>query len=286
VWSFAAIFAVVTAGCASGRQDDQRLAPASRSLRASPDAGGGQSIARARGRSAGCGKAASGKDAFEQRTAQLRTGMRTYHVRVPSTYDAGRAYPLVFRWHGWGGTGLSEGLDIEVAAKEEAIIVAPDGRDRGWRFSSGTEDLALFDAMYESLTGSYCVDLGRVFSYGFSAGGSVTYALACLRAEQLRGVAVIAAFNVPIPCNAPIAAWLQHDRDDDAVALSHGEAARDRLLARNQCSERTAAAGNCKRYLGCMDGFPVVWCETRGLGHNIAGDTAPAQVWRFFSELR
>jgi polyhydroxybutyrate depolymerase len=212
---------------------------------------------------------------------------RTYHVRVPVSYRADRAYPLVFRWHGRGGTGLSEGLAIESAAGDDAIIVAPDGRDGSWGLKSGPEDLALFDAIYEALTRTYCIDLGRVFSYGFSAGGTITLALSALRAERLRGVAAIASFDVPIPSQAPIAAWLLHDRDDEAVSLKHGETARDRMRKRNRCSSGMSPTGDgCIRYLHCAEGFPVVWCETQGLGHNIAGETAPAQVWRFFSELR
>jgi polyhydroxybutyrate depolymerase len=242
---------------------------------------------RARGRSAGCGHGAAGSGAFERNEARLASNTRTYHVHVPASYRAERAYPLVFRWHGWGGTGLSEGLDIEAAAGDDAIIAAPDGRNKGWSFQSGPEDLALFDAMYEALTRAYCIDLGRVFSYGFSAGGSVTLALGALRAERLRGVAVIAAFDVPLPAGAPIAAWLLYDRDDEAVPFRHGEAIRDRMRKRNHCSSGMASTGDgCIRYLHCAEGFPVVWCETQGLGHNIAGETAPAQVWRFFSQLR
>ncbi len=59
------------------------------------------------------------------------------------------------------------------------------------------------------------------------------------------------------------------------------------MIGRNHCSMRTSATTDgCLRYEGCDEGFPVVWCETMGLGHEIAGDEAPEQVWRFFSGLR
>jgi polyhydroxybutyrate depolymerase len=272
--------ACASPGCGSCAREHPAVSPA-------PSQEDARTTERAHGRSAGCGSSATGSGAFEPHDVRLALKARTYHVRVPSSYRPERAYPLVFRWHGWGGTGLSEGLAIESAAGDEAIIAAADGRDRGWTFQSGPEDLALFDAMYEALTRSYCIDLGRVFAYGFSAGGSVTLALSALRAERLRGVAVIAAFDVPLPSDTPIAAWLLHDRNDGAVAIEHGEAARDRMRKRNRCSRgMSSIGGGCIRYLHCADGYPVVWCETQGLGHNIAGDTAPAQVWRFFSELR
>ena len=57
------------------------------------------------------------------------------------------------------------------------------------------------------------------------------------------------------------------------VPLRHGEATRERMRKRNHCASETASTGDgCIRYLHCAEGFPVVWCETQGLGHNIAGE--------------
>jgi hypothetical protein len=47
----------------------------------------------------------------------------------------------------------------------------------------------------------------------------------------------------------------------------------------------TRMEGDCVRYTACSSGEPVVWCETHGLGHNIAGDRAPDLAWRFFNGL-
>jgi polyhydroxybutyrate depolymerase len=270
-----------TTGCQSCRRER-----VGQPAQAKPDARATSALDRAQGRSRGCGKAATGSGSFEPHTLEIQDSERRYHVRVPATYDGARAYPLVFRWHGTGGTGLSHGLDIESAAHDEAIVAAPDGRDGSFTWASGPEDLSLFDAAYAAITDAYCVDLGRVFAYGFSAGGGVTNALGCIRADKLRGVAVIAGFDVALPCDSPVAAWFLYDHDDDRVSIKQGEAARDRVLARNGCSDRTEPLGDgCLRYQGCLTGFPVVWCATRGHGHDIAGDTAPARVWSFFSQL-
>jgi len=270
------------AGCSACRRDERATARVDE-VRVEPTKPASEPL---RGRSLGCGKVARGTGEFEAHSLQIDDSTRHYHVRLPASYDPARAYPLVFRFHGTGGTGLSHGLDIEAVAPEDAIVAAIDGRDGTWTWASGPEDLRLFDAAYAAISDGYCIDLGRVFAYGFSAGGGVTNALGCVRAARLRGIAVVAGFDVKLPCELPVAAWFLHDRDDDRVSIAQGEAARARMRERNGCTEQAVERGEgCRSYEGCRSGYPVVWCETRGHGHDIAGDTAPARVWSFFSAL-
>ena len=244
-------------------------------------------VATRKGRSAGCGRGARGSDTFDNRTLRVGDRDRTYHVRVPSSYDPQRAYPLVFRWHGRGGNGLSGGLDIERAAGSAAIVVAADGIDNSWSYGTTANDLQLFDGMLGALSEQYCIDLARVFAYGFSAGGGMTNLLGCERADKLRATAAIASFDrADARCDgAPLAAWFRHDRTDSASPISGGRSARDRVARRAGCSRDTTMVNGCMQYVGCRPGYPVVWCETNGLGHDIAGDSAPASVWQFFSTL-
>ena len=238
-------------------------------------------------RSAGCGRSAQGSDSFDNRTQRIGDRDRSYHVRVPSSYDPQRAYPLVFRWHGRGGNGLSGGLDIERAAGSGAIVVAADGVDNSWSFGTTANDLQLFDSMLSAMSEQYCIDLGRVFAYGFSAGGGMTNLLGCERADKLRATASIASFDrADARCESvPLAAWFRHDQSDPASPYAGGRSARDRLVRRNGCSRETTMVNGCAQYVGCRPGHPVVWCETNGRGHDIAGDSAPAAVWQFFSTL-
>lgn len=240
--------------------------------------------AEAARRSAGCSVEAHGSGRFETQSLKVDDLARTYHVLVPASYDRERAYPLLFRWHGSGGDGLSGGLDIETSSREDALIVAADGLQRTWSEANRERDLALFDALLAELGGRYCIDLSRVFSYGFSAGGSMTNELACARGDVLRGSAAIASGPARSRCRGTTAAWFLHDANDDVVPMSLGEAARDRALAQNGCSAQAVSVGEgCAEYRGCRD--PVVFCQTRGFGHDIRGDYAPSRVWRFFSAL-
>src|SRR6185503_9684961 len=78
------------------------------------------------------------------------------------------------------------------------------------------------------------------------------------------------------PCNGPVAALWIHDVQDGAVPLGMAYAARDRVLKMNGCADSPTApwhheiAGleTCERYTACPAAYPVVFCQTAGLGHS------------------
>lgn len=236
-------------------------------------------------RSPGCDGAAAAGGSFRREELRVAELTRSYHVRLPDGYQPARAYPLVFRFHGHSGDGMSGGLNIERPAGEQAIVVGPDGLDTNWSRASEPNDLAFFDAMYETVSRRYCVDLARVYSYGFSAGGGMSSLLACLRADKLRAIAVIAGVERgSAKCGQAVSAWLSHDSNDPTVPLSEGTSVRERLRKQNSCSTRTKLTEpGCVRYEGCKQ--PLVWCETHGRGHDIDGEQAPERVWAFFKGL-
>lgn len=254
-------------------------------------------------RSIGCGVAQTGTGNFTQMKIKILDHDRIYQLRLPKTYNPNRAYPIIFRWHGSGGNGLSGGLGIEYSARDDAIIVAADGLDKNWnghldttelllnenyadyQFSTDPADLIFFDRMLNKLEKQYCVDRKSIFSYGFSAGGGFSNLLACERGDVLRASAAIAGWKRGGNCKGKVASWFLHDTDDKVVSIENGKAARDRVLAINGCSASSVKENSvCMRYEGCQVA-PVIWCETKGFGHNIRSDFAPGEVWRFFQSL-
>jgi len=232
--------------------------------------------------SRGCGMAATGTGSFETMTVKMGDRDRTYHLWLPKTYDPRIGYPVVFRWHGRGGDGLSGGLGIEAVAGADAIIVGADG----WRGNWSSRDVVFFDRMLEDIEERYCVDRRRIFSYGFSAGAILTNLLVCDRGDVLRGAASIAGAARGSNCHGHVAHWFLLDEGDEAVPISLAEAVRDSAINANRCSMTAVNDGEgCVRYAGC-EKAPVVWCRTQGFGHDIRGDFAPARVWKFFQSLR
>ena len=247
--------------------------------------------------------------------------MRTYEASVPDAANAGAPIPVVFVWHGDGGTGdaIRNRLALEAAAADQpAIFVYPDGLETptGWwemeQHAAKNKDVALFDALLERLEASYCVDAARVFSTGFSSGGFFTNHLACERGDRLRAIAPQSgggpywpdsAYNddgqLKCPTHA-VPALIIHGNDDPTVPndaspanLSGGWQSFEHWAYWNHPAPRSGyafetdpvQAAPCVQARDLPDDHPVIRCFIDGLGHETWSEEAPT-VWAFFSAFR
>ena len=218
-------------------------------------------------------------------------------LSVPDSYSASDPMPLVFAWHGLGGSGeiASMYFGVERPSAGQAIFVYPDGLpldsqggSAGWDLAADGIDVQFFDAMLSALSGEYCVDASRVFATGHSYGGFFSNALGCARADVLRAIAPVAG-GPPFgggTCTTPIAAWLAHGTNDETVDFEQfGVAARDMWIAANGCSTTTepTSPAECVAYQGCTAGHPVVWCVHES-GHDWPSFAGEA-IWDFFASF-
>lgn len=116
-----------------------------------------------------------------------------------------QAAPLVFMFHGHGGT-MQNMFRTRGFEKlwPEAIIVCPqglktpgqltdpDGSLPGWQKAAGDmndRDIHFFDAMLQTLQQDYKVNSRRIYATGHSNGGAFTYLLWAMRGDVLAAVA-------------------------------------------------------------------------------------------------
>ena len=115
--------------------------------------------------------------------------------------------PLVFGWHGHGGSAqASVGLFNVQNAWPDAVVVYPQGLNgpalndpsdttkSGWQFRPGDSadrDLKFFDAMYGKFAQEYSFNKKRVYSLGFSNGAIFTYLLWHARGGKFAAVGVV-----------------------------------------------------------------------------------------------
>jgi polyhydroxybutyrate depolymerase len=230
---------------------------------------------------------------------------RTYSRFVPPDYAACRAYPVVFAFHGDGGTGagVRATLALEPQASGAAIFVYPDATEtsgRSWQLDVPliqNADMTLFVDILNQLASAYHVDRSRVFATGFSRGAYFVNFLNCrLGTTYLRAVAPHsgsgpygqpADFDVDghFICEAPAAAaMLIHGETDGVVPIADAEYSRGQWVWANHCADTTTPATPtpCVDHDGCDAGKPVVWCAIPGLGH-APWTGAPAAIWQFFA---
>jgi poly(3-hydroxybutyrate) depolymerase len=231
-------------------------------------------------------------------TIQVGGQARSYVLFVPATYNAGSAYPLIFAWHGLGGSGTTarQYFGIERAADNQAIIIYPSGLpnsdgDAGWTLTADGIDVQFFDTLLADVSGKYCIDMRRVYSMGHSFGAMMTNALGCYRGDVLRAIAPVAGmppFGNPT-CKGAVAAWIAHGENDTTVDfIDGGIASRDFWITLDGCSTATDPVAvdpsPCVAYQGCSDGHPVHWCVHQS-NHNWPS-FAGAGIWAFFNALK
>ncbi len=258
--------------------------------------------------STGCGKAPPASDRY---SIDVGGEMREYILAVPADYDMSKPYRLVFGWHPWGGSaqqvagsGSNGYYGLQSQADGEAIFVAAEGLDfggngLGWG-NEGGKDIAFLEAMLEKFGSELCIDEDRIFSTGFSFGGMFSFAAGCSPTGKMRAIAPMAGNITVAGCEnneQPVAVMGFHGDDDTVVAIDGGRAGRDKFIARNGCSETsTPVTGgwcegvnasnepcSCVSYEGCMDGYPVIWCEFNG-PHTPAPNSG-ATIWNFFAQF-
>lgn len=139
-----------------------------------------------------------------------------YHVHVPAVYDGRRPLPLVFVFHGSGGSGrgyLDQAGWADQAEREGFLVVAPDGlaarpglepnylfNPRLWNSGqhdplqrrSRVDDVALFDALLDEVGRRWRIDPRRVYVTGHSNGAALAYRLAAERADRIAAIAPVA----------------------------------------------------------------------------------------------
>jgi polyhydroxybutyrate depolymerase len=243
--------------------------------------------------SQGCGNAMP--PASNRYKIQVADLMREYIVKLPANYDASKPYKLIFAWHYLGGNaqGIATGFGggyygLEAMANNTVIFVAPEGIDMAWP-NTGGRDVNFAKAMVDWMRTNYCIDNKHIFSVGFSYGAIMSNTVGCQMGDVFRAIAPMSGSG-PISfganaCKGPVAAWMSHGNMDTTVPFASGQASRDYWAKANGCQTTTKPTdpSPCVAYDGCMQGYPVTWCEFSGAHQQ--PPFGPAAIWKFFSQF-
>ncbi|MES2298168.1 MAG: hypothetical protein V4582_14075 [Pseudomonadota bacterium] len=170
-------------------------------------------------------------------------GKRRYLMAAPM-HAAPGPRPLVLLLHGAMASasqvlGLAYppsplSLWVSIGARENLIVVAPDGCLRGWNdgFSGmprnpGTDDTGFIGAIIDHAIAEHGADPARVYVMGVSKGGFMTFRLACEIAPRLAAFATVLA-SMPIECAygapaRPMPAMIVASVDDPFVPFKGGK---------------------------------------------------------------
>tara|TARA_B100001287_G_scaffold85094_1_gene71080 strand:+ start:863 stop:1918 length:1056 start_codon:yes stop_codon:yes gene_type:complete len=115
---------------------------------------------------------------------------REYIVYIPASYDGSTSYPILFSFHGGGGTSSDfiNTNDMRPIADTAGFIaiypqaaIDPDDGSFSWLHKAPTthNDIFFIEAIIDTLNTQYMIDNNRVYACGYSEGGIFSYELGC-----------------------------------------------------------------------------------------------------------
>lgn len=162
-------------------------------------------------------------------------GDRTYRVLMPEMVETRERIGAIVFSHGYRGTavGIMRNTAFSELANDlgVAIIAVKSGGD-DWDLpgaprkpdETGESEFAYFDAVIADASARFEIDPQRLMASGFSAGGMMTWNLACHRSNSFAGFAPISGtFWQPEPqsCDTPAAHVIHiHGDADRTVPLT------------------------------------------------------------------
>lgn len=242
---------------------------------------------------------------------------RSFDVYVPTGLTADETRPVVFFWHGYGGSPakiMEFAKPNQLADKHKCIIAYPKGTGIIAGFNGAgccplisVDDVRLFRDITDWLISNMCGDGSNMFSAGFSNGGFMSNRLACEASDVVKGIAVHSgSIGKSFGCSPTkgIPVLLIHgDADPTVPYFGNGQWKSFAEMAQtwadnNQCgSEENARAGyrsqktECIRYDSCArDAVPLEFCTVKDLAHAWSGDgdyelDATQHIFEFFESL-
>ena len=130
---------------------------------------------------------------------------REYVLYIPKSYDSTTTVPMLFNFHGFGGTASEfiNNADMRALAESDTfILVYPQGSysngyshwnpcPTGGENKSNANDLGFVESMIIEISSQYNVNTDRVYAAGYSNGGMMAYGLANYKSNLIAAVASV-----------------------------------------------------------------------------------------------
>lgn len=124
--------------------------------------------------------------------------VRSYIVHLPTGYNVSNQYPLVINMHGYTSNASQQEvysqMDV-VADTEKFIVVYPDGVNNAWNggfgVNSNIDDVGFLSALIDTMKNNFGIHPNKIFACGMSAGGFMSYRLACELNNKIAAIASV-----------------------------------------------------------------------------------------------
>jgi polyhydroxybutyrate depolymerase len=261
--------------------------------------------------------------------------LRNYMVYLPKNYTGTINFPLVICLHpyGWTARHMMDYTKLnQVADASDFIVVYPSGIPN-WNSGIGdnpsyptpdVDDVGFINALIDTMSNNYSIDIERIYACGYSNGGAMAYRLACQLSHRIAAIASVSgiisvstveSFN-PV---RPVPVLQIHGTSDTIVpingstgsypysvdqTLSYWTSFNDCVQADTTILTDLDPTDSCTvekiSYTNCSDNSNVVYYKVINGGHTwpgagppgfSAGNTnqdinAGVEIWNFFKNYK
>jgi polyhydroxybutyrate depolymerase len=276
------VAALAAAACSSSSGASSQSGPKGQTATTPPPAAApARASALAPKPSAGCNPATAG--AHPVKTGEVTVTMtsggkaRTSLRYVPAGVARTTPMPVVFDIHGLGSNMTQqEGVTQfeHLAASEHFVVLTPDGLNARWNtiVQRPNGDVDFLMALLDRTERELCIDTARVYSTGYSDGGLMSSALACLVPDRIAAVGLVSGITHGPGCHPsrPMPIMVFWGKQDLVLPFygGLGEALRDLLSGKAMPQDLKAPTAPIP--VAQQDGFPPVeqvvssWADTDG----------------------
>ena len=163
---------------------------------------------------------------------------REYVLYMPNSYDGATAVPVLFNFHGFGGSASEFMQEADMRSLAEAdtfILIYPQGScldgsshwnacPAGGDNKSNADDFGFVEAIINEISSQYNVDVERIYAAGYSNGGMMAYGLANYKSDLIAAVASVsgAMLDCTGPTNHPMPVVHLHGTSDGVLPYNGG----------------------------------------------------------------
>ncbi|WP_254796840.1 alpha/beta hydrolase family esterase [Sulfitobacter albidus] len=169
-------------------------------------------------------------------TSVCPVGERHYQISFPEGHEAGAPIGALLWSHGYRGSsaGVMRNGSLKRMVHDHGLaLIAMQGVGGTWDLplgprtfdSTGAEEFAYFEAVIADAAQRFAVDTDRLIASGFSAGGMVTWYLACKRPDSFAGFIPVSGtywLRPPDSCETPAASLVHIHGDSDRTVPLNG----------------------------------------------------------------
>ena len=189
-------------------------------------------------------------------------------IKVPASYEASRAAPLIILLHGYTSSGQNQDSYFKVSDLADDygfLFVAPDGvqetggaQNRFWNasdaccdfFNAAVDDSAYIRSIIDEMKQRYNVDSNRVYLIGHSNGGFMSFRMAYEHADTVAAIASLAGANHLEARDAPphpVHVLQIHGTNDETIEYQGGDIMNNRYPSALNSVRRWADYNGCSQ---------------------------------------